>query len=163
MKEKRNVVIKESHFHWGWKKKSAVEVNGYDPVHGLDLRFYHHTESENPTPPVTDIVKARKVAGRYQVEKPNNDVVITVLDSESIPENSRNAPLDGNAGFVGVDHRGWGISPKCKRPEPPKGLYEWQPMTDKEKDQLVSESKKEIFVEKKQERVERKFQRKRRR
>lgn len=143
------MVIKESHYKWGWDKKSAVEVNGYDPVHGLDFKLYHHTESDTLTPPAADIVKARKVAGRYQAQKPNNDVVITAFDADSVPENSRNAPLDGNAEFIGRDHRGWGISPKCRRPEPPKGSYDWEPMTNREKEVLLQESKKNIFEEEK--------------
>lgn len=137
------MVIKESHYR-GCKKQSQVDVNGYGPIHGLDFSLYYHTESEEVTPPVEDIVKARKVAGRYQANKPEHDVVITVSDSQDLPENSRNAPLKA-CETIGYDKHGFAISPKCRRMDPPEGLYNWKYMNDKEKDQLVIDARKEKF------------------
>lgn len=129
------MTIIERHFKWGWDDKCAIKICAYRPNNGLVVDYGYNAIYQTKVPNSDNVLLARKEAVRYQLNNPNHDVVITIQDADNVPENSRNSPLDGGATPIERDRDGWWVMPKV-RGQSPGNLYDWQPLTPRDVEEL---------------------------
>lgn len=111
------MTVKEQHFQCGWSDKNIINVSRYKKYKGLDLNYFFEIRRTGQVPTKKDVESARLEA--FRVEDNCDRVIITYLDSENVPENSRNAPLDGNKEN----------NPKKRVDLNGDQFYEWKPLT----------------------------------
>jgi len=110
--------VLEQHFQNGWHDKTIINVSRYVKK-GLDLNYHFEIRKTGTVPTAEDVEKARLEA--FKQEKKCERVVITYLDADVIPENSRNAPMDGKL-------------PNCPKKRcslDGDTFYDWKPLTQK--------------------------------
>lgn len=123
--------IKENHWQGLFSDRSSIEVNHYNES-GFNIAYHWLRILEKPTPTNEDMEAARLEACRAFVEL-GGHVILTVHDSQDIPENDRNAPLDmrqGHTQIIGKDHSGWPVVAKKNTGDPGDQYYDWKQETD---------------------------------
>ena len=112
--------IRETHNRGAFEDKTLLEVNQYGD-RGLNLGYFHRTLLDSDVATSQDMEALRLEACKAYIQY-GGEVVISVIDSAHIPENDRNAPLDGNADVVD------GRLPKKQTGDPGDQYYDWQPL-----------------------------------
>jgi len=142
---------KENHWRGDFDDLIFITVRGFHPKRGFDPSIFYDLRKEGLVATKADVMEARRVTVRYQIENPDHDILLTIQDSRKVPDNARNAPLDATGGFEYYNHRGHGILHKKKYPEPPRGLYDWEPWTKEERDKMIEEERVKMSMEMKAE------------
>lgn len=121
------MTVKEQHFQCGWSDRHIISVDKYKEGKGLDLNYFFEIRTPGPVPTKEEVEKARLEA--FKQEKTTHHVIITYLDSDTVPENSRNAPLDGRVLMTETDEWGFAKSPKKRVSLDGDTFYDWKPLT----------------------------------
>jgi len=114
------MTVKEQHFQCGWSDRHIISVDKYQEGKGLDLKYFFEIRELGDVPTAREVEKARLEA--FRVEDNCERVVISYLDADVVPENSRNAPLDGRLDGC----------PKKKVNLDGDQFYDWKPLTQKD-------------------------------
>lgn len=94
--------------------------------------------------------QARLAAAKALLTNRVDRVTIFYGDSDNVVTNSRNAPLDGNAEHQYPQYPKLHQLPKKNYPEPLPGTYDWDPLTNEERLDILAEAIPILQMEKKQ-------------
>lgn len=121
------MTVKENHYRCGWDNQHIINVSKYNE-RGLDLKYFYQRKTKGLVPTQEEVITARKEA--FKQEDSAHHVIITYMDANNVPINSRNAPLDGNSEDREKDFYGFTKSPKMRVDLDGDQFYDWKPLNN---------------------------------